>query len=149
MDVTIEVSPLKAEDYADRVVLAEGYKTFYKTEVTDDELSRTWTRILENTEIFGAGAKIDGKLVGIVHYLFHATIWAPDACYLQDLFTLPESRGKGIASQLVQYVADQTIHRGADRLYWTTQEDNATARSLYDKIASYNGFIRYEFALHK
>ena len=37
--------------------------------------------------------------------------------------------------------------RGATRLYWTTQQDNARARVLYDKLARFNGFIRYEYPL--
>jgi hypothetical protein len=37
--------------------------------------------------------------------------------------------------------------RGASRLYWLTREDNARARLLYDKVARFNGFIRYEFPL--
>ena len=37
--------------------------------------------------------------------------------------------------------------RGCARLYWTTKEDNATARSLNDRIARFNGFIRYDYAL--
>jgi hypothetical protein len=37
--------------------------------------------------------------------------------------------------------------RGCARLYWTTKEDNTVARSLYDRIARFNGFIRYDYAL--
>ena len=33
------------------------------------------------------------------------------------------------------------------RLYWLTQEDNTTARLLYDKVARFGGFIRYEHNL--
>jgi hypothetical protein len=39
--------------------------------------------------------------------------------------------------------------RGCARLYWTTKEDNVTARSLYDRIARFNGFIRYDYALER
>ncbi|WP_158587862.1 hypothetical protein [Actinomadura logoneensis] len=37
--------------------------------------------------------------------------------------------------------------RDAPRLYWTTQEHNATARALYDKVARFNGFLRHDRAL--
>ena len=37
--------------------------------------------------------------------------------------------------------------RGADRLYWHTQEGNARARVLYDKVARFTGFIRYAYPL--
>ena len=35
----------------------------------------------------------------------------------------------------------------ASRLYWHTQDDNARARLLYDKVARFSGFIRYEYPL--
>ena len=35
----------------------------------------------------------------------------------------------------------------ATRVYWQTQENNSTARVLYDKIARYNGFIVYTHEL--
>jgi hypothetical protein len=32
---------------------------------------------------------------------------------------------------------------GGSRVYWLTQEANATARALYDKLAERSGFIQY------
>jgi len=32
---------------------------------------------------------------------------------------------------------------GSPRVYWMTQESNATARKLYDQVAEYSGFIQY------
>ena len=48
---------------------------------------------------------------------------------------------------LIEAVAAIARERGCARLYWTTKEDNDTARSLYDRIARFNGFIRYDYAL--
>ena len=83
----------------------------------------------------------------IAHFLFHTTIWAPQACYLQDLFTAPEARGKGVGRALIEAVAQEARKHGVKRYYWLTQEHNAVARVLYDKVARFNGFIRYEFPL--
>jgi GNAT superfamily N-acetyltransferase len=86
-------------------------------------------------------------LVGIAHYLFHTSAWARCTCYLQDLFTAPQARGKGAARALIEAVAAAARERGATRYYWLTQEHNATARLLYDKVATYKGFIRYDYPL--
>jgi ribosomal protein S18 acetylase RimI-like enzyme len=51
-------------------------------------------------------------------------------------------RGRGAARALIEGVAASARDRGADRLYWHTQEDNAGARVLYDKVARFTGFIR-------
>ena len=33
--------------------------------------------------------------------------------------------------------------RGADQVYWLTQDSNATARKLYDQVAKATPFIKY------
>jgi GNAT superfamily N-acetyltransferase len=128
-------------------VLARGYKAFYETPVPDEGYAETWRRLLGPEDLHGAGARLDGRLVGIAHYLFHATIWQPDYCYLQDLFVDETVRGQGAARALIEHVAAEARARDAARLYWTTKEDNATARALYDKVAVFSGFIRYDHGI--
>lgn len=141
------IAPLSSEDRVSWEVLARGYKAFYKTEVSASEYEATWSRLLQQDGVFGLGAKVEGRLVGIAHYLFHTSTWASKVCYLQDLFVLREARGKGIARALIESVANAAREAQATRYYWLTQEHNSVARLLYDKVAKFNGFIRYEFPL--
>jgi GNAT superfamily N-acetyltransferase len=143
----MRISGLHADDRAPWEILARGYKEFYKTPTTDAEFDTAWNRLIRQDGIHGLGAKLDGRLVGIAHYLFHTSVWARTSCYLQDLFTAPDVRGKGIARALIEAVAAEAGKQGAARYYWMTQEHNATARILYDKVAKWNGFIRYEHPL--
>jgi GNAT superfamily N-acetyltransferase len=143
----IEVSPLVPADRAAWEVLARGYKRFYRTEVPDEGYEATWQRVLRDQELHAIGARLDGQLVGIAHYLLHPTFWLADVCYLQDLFVDEAARGQGAASALIERVAQAARDLGASRLYWTTKQDNARARSLYDKVARFHGFIRYDYAL--
>lgn len=92
-------------------------------------------------------AYVDGQMVGFAHYLFHTSTWVPKACYLQDLFTSPTARGKGVARALIEAVASNARELGATRYYWLTQEHNAEARVLYNKVAKFGGFIRYDYPL--
>ena len=86
----------------------------------------------------------DGQVVGLAHYLFHrSTSRKADVCYLQDLFTAEQARGRGIGRMLIEAVAEAARHYGSSRLYWQTKSDNDTARVLYDKVADYTGFIVY------
>jgi GNAT superfamily N-acetyltransferase len=145
--MTILIQQLQPEDRAAWEVLARGYKDFYNTPTSDAEYSAAWNRLLAHDGVHGLAARTDGKLVGIAHYLFHTSVWAATNCYLQDLFTLHAARGKGVARALIEAVAAQARERKAARYYWLTQEHNAVARVLYNKVGKYNGFIRYDFPL--
>ena len=143
----MNVTFLKAEDRAAWEILARGYKEFYKTPTADAEYDAAWKRLMAQDGVHGLAAHADGKLVGIAHYLFHASAWAGSVCYLQDLFTAREARGMGVGRALIEAVAAQARGRGAAKYYWLTQDNNAVARALYDKVAKYVGFIRYDYAL--
>jgi GNAT superfamily N-acetyltransferase len=68
-------------------------------------------------------------------------------CYLQDLFTAPDARGQGVGRALIGAVADWARGQDCGRLYWATQESNATARRLYEQVATNDGFILYKMPL--
>jgi ribosomal protein S18 acetylase RimI-like enzyme len=141
------IGPLVPEDRAAWEPLARGYKAFYRTETSPAEYDAAWARILERNAVFGIGAKMDGELVGIAHYLFHTSAWADRVCYLQDLFVSPGARGRGIARSLIEAVARAAREADASRCYWHTQHHNTTARALYDRVGRFQGFIRYDYPL--
>jgi GNAT superfamily N-acetyltransferase len=132
--------------------LWRGYLDFYETELPTERYAHTWRRLLApDGAIRGFGARLGGPeapLVGITHYLFHAHAWNErEVCYLQDLFVDSEVRGQGCGRALIERVAAAARQRGCFRLYWTTKEDNLPGRGLYDRIARFNGFIRYDYPL--
>ena len=143
----LRIAPLSAEDKAAWELLARGYKAFYQTEIPPSEYEAAWNRLQQGGEVRGMGAKVNGELVGIAHYIFHASTWAPAVCYLQDLFVAPHARGQGVARALIEAVAEAARERGARRYYWHTLEHNTVARALYDKVARFHGFLRYDVAL--
>ncbi len=152
----IVVAPLKPADRPTWEELARSYKAFYRTPTSADQYEAVWLQLqVEDSGFYGLGAyrdgtprgEPDGALVGIAHYMFHPLLWYGDACFLQDLFVAKTARGQGAARALIERVAEIAGSRGATRLYWTTQEDNVRARRLYDKVARFNGFIRYDHPL--
>jgi GNAT superfamily N-acetyltransferase len=143
----VEIAPLAPADRAEWEVLARGDKHFYQTEIPDEDYERAWQALLAGERVHGLGARLDGKLAGIAHYLFHAQTWSADCCYLQDLFTSKAARGRGVATALIEAVANEARSRGATRFYWLTKEDNSAARTLYDRIARWKGFLRYDYEL--
>jgi GNAT superfamily N-acetyltransferase len=126
--------------------LWRGYQAFYEADLSADE-ERLWKALMEpGPDGPFALLAIDGtgKAVGLAQYLFHITTWSPKKrCYLNDLYTAPDARGKGVASALIGAVSKIAEEKGAGQVWWLTQEFNHTARRLYDKLAERTPFIKY------
>jgi GNAT superfamily N-acetyltransferase len=140
------IRPLRASDEADWRRLWTGYLQFYQTSVAEPVYVSTFARLLgEDPRDFNAlVAEVDGKLLGLTHYLFHRHAWkVEDVCYLQDLYVDPQARGTGLGRLLIEAVYTRADAAGAPAVYWLTQDFNHQARQLYDRIAKVTPFIRY------
>jgi GNAT superfamily N-acetyltransferase len=141
----IAIRPLAADERAAWEPLWRGYLEFYRATQTPKAMDAAWRRLHDPAEpMLGLAAYVDGRMLGIVHYLFHRSFWTiRDYCYLQDLFVAEAARGRGLGRALIEAVYERARAAGASRVYWLTQEGNATARALYDKLAERSGFIQY------
>ena len=139
------IRPLRPDDRAQWQPLWDGYNLFYERPNFPAEITDTsWARFFDPAEpMFAAVAELDARLVGLVHYLFHrSTTSVEPVCYLQDLFTAPEARGKGVGRALIEHVYGEAAEAGSRRVYWQTHEANP-ARKLYDRLAALTPFRRY------
>jgi GNAT superfamily N-acetyltransferase len=139
------VRPVTDADFAEWLPLWTGYNTFYKRTLPESVTRTTWARFLDPAEPMQAlVAEQDGRLLGLTHYLFHrATAMVEDSCYLSDLFTNQQARGKGVGRLLIEAVYEAARKAGCSRVYWQTHETNAVAQVLYNDIAERSGFIVY------
>ena len=130
-------------------VLWEGYNVFYgrcgTTALTSRITETTWSRFFDGYEPMHAlVAEQSGQLLGLAHFLYHrSTTSLGPTCYLQDLFTAEQARGKGVGRALIDAVVERAKSAGAARVYWQTHETNAVAMRLYDQLAEKSGFIVY------
>ncbi|HTC36328.1 MAG TPA: GNAT family N-acetyltransferase [Bryobacteraceae bacterium] len=147
--MSILVRGVTPADYAAWKPLWDGYNAFYgrkdETALPHEITQATWQRFLDpNEPVFALVAERDGQIVGLVHYLFHrSTTLLQPTCYLQDLFTVPAERGRGIGRSLIEAVCERAKAAGSKRVYWHTQDSNTAGRLLYDKVAKHAGFIVY------
>ncbi len=143
------IRPARVADHAQWLPLWLGYNAFYgrsgDTALPEAITQSTWARILDPQEkVFAFVAEQDGQLIGLVHYLYHrSTTLLDDTCYLQDLFTTSQARGKGVGKALIEAVYGAAREASLTRVYWQTHETNHTAMRLYDHVAERSGFLVY------
>ncbi|HEY4079176.1 MAG TPA: GNAT family N-acetyltransferase [Burkholderiaceae bacterium] len=148
-DSIVTVRPLEPTDLEAWRPLWDGYNAFYgragETALPEEVTSVTWQRFFDpNEPVFAWVALIDGKMVGLTHFLYHrSTTRIELTCYLQDLFTSEAARGRGVGRALIEAVYAEAQAAGIKRVYWQTHETNAAGRTLYDKVAKHLGFIVY------
>jgi GNAT superfamily N-acetyltransferase len=149
----ILIRAVQQPDCAKWKVLWDGYNAFYgrkeATALPDAITDMTWSRFFDAQEPMHAlVAEHSGELLGLAHFLFHrSTIAIGPTCYLQDLFTIENARGKGVGRTLIEEVYRCAARAGSSRVYWQTHETNATAMKLYDKVAEKSGFLVYRKTL--
>ena len=149
MNTEITVRPILPSDRATWETLWDGYNAYYgragDTVLAPAITEALWERFFDPAEpVFGLVAEHAGAVGGLVHYLFHrSTSRIEPVCYLQDLFTTPELRGRGVGRALIEGVYARARDAGASRVYWQTRDSNAAGRALYDQVAEHRGFIVY------
>ena len=145
MPEAVLIQPLEAVHHPHWLPLWKGYQSFYAASIPDETTALTWQRLLDPAEpVHGAIAWVDGRAIGLVHWLFHRSTWmAAHSCYLQDLYVEPDRRGGGQGRALIEHVCAAAQAAGSSRVHWLTHADNTVARRLYDRIAEHAGFIQY------
>jgi GNAT superfamily N-acetyltransferase len=153
MPNAMSIRTVARADFDAWLPLWDGYNAFYgrsgSTALPRDITHMTWSRFFDAYEPMHAlVAESEGRLLGLTHYLFHrSTIAIEPNCYLQDLFTHEQARGKGVGAALINEVYARAKLAGSKRVYWQTHESNETAMRLYNQVAERSGFLVYRKSL--
>lgn len=139
------IRPIVTDDHGRWTVLWQRYLHFYRTQLPTSITRHTFDRLCaQSDDMFGFVGEVGDSLVGFAHGLLHPSTWsARPSCYLEDLFVDPSARGTGAARALIDAVAQDAARRGAEKIYWNTQEFNGAARSLYDQVANRMSWVVY------
>ncbi len=109
--------------------LAE-YERMSNEVVATEELLAEWIFEKQKAEVLFAVA--DGKEIGFALF-FHnfSTFLGRAGIYLEDLFVLPEYRGKGYGKAILSELAKITVERGCGRLEWCCLDWNQPSIDFY------------------
>ena len=104
--MSIDIRPLRLDERAEWELLWKGYLDFYKATVPKEVYDTTWARLHDPKEpMWLLGATVDGRILGIVHFLYHRSCWTVgNYCYLQDLFVAEGARKLGLGRALIEAV---------------------------------------------
>ena len=135
-DVSITVV---ADDDLDALLpLMRGYCDFYEVSPSNDDLLAMSRALIADPEQEGVQLiAYDGDRAGLgfaTVFWMWSTTRAARVGLMNDLFVVPEARGRRIGEELIQRCLELVRERGAVHLQWQTALDNTTAQALYDRV---------------
>jgi GNAT superfamily N-acetyltransferase len=137
--VTLAIRPGERADVPVIAELIRGLAHFEKLEhevtMTEERLASNlfWPHRYAETLI----AQEDDEPVGFALF-FHnfSTFLAKPGIYLEDLFVIPESRGRGVGRALLKELARLAVERDCGRLEWSVLDWNREAIAFYERLGA-------------
>ena len=114
--------------------LAEYEKLAHEVGATEEGLHEALFVRHEAEVVF---AEEDGVIVGFALF-FHnfSTFVGRKGLYLEDLFILPEKRGRGYGKALLKHLAQLAVERNCGRMEWICLDWNQPALKVYRSIGA-------------
>jgi GNAT superfamily N-acetyltransferase len=145
--MTWQVRPVLPADEAQWRDLFSAYREFYALEPSSAVVERVWGWIADASHETHALVAVaaDGTLGGLAHYRrFARPSSGTTGLWLDDLFTRPDLRGGGVGRILIEAVSQIAETENLSVVRWITNENNATARRLYDTVATATKWVTYD-----
>ena len=144
--MTISVRTVTAEDAEAWAALYRGYRRFYNLPDDAEAVARTWQWVVGSEHgMVGLVATENDLPVGLANLRWFARpSVAAMGLYLDDLFTSPAVRSRGVGRALLNRSAQIAAEGGASVVRWITASDNKTARRLYDAVAQATPWVTYD-----
>ena len=112
-----------------------AYERMEDQVVATEELFRHWMFEKKTVE---AVFVLDGDSEAGMALFFHnfSTFLGRGGIYLEDLFVLPEYRGRGCGKALLRHLARLALERGCGRLEWACLDWNAPSIRFYKGLGA-------------
>ena len=113
----------------------EKYEKMEREVIATEELLEQWIFDKQNAEvIFGMA---EGREIGFALF-FHnfSTFLGRAGIYLEDLYVLPEYRGRGYGKAILKKLAAIAVERGCGRLEWWCLDWNEPSIEFYRSLGA-------------
>ena len=125
-------------DLADLLPMMRAYCDFYEVAPSDADLEALARALIADPRHEGMQLIVRGEggepLGFATVYWSWQTLSAARAGVMNDLFVVPEARGRGIGRALIEECRQRAREHGAAELVWETAPDNETAQRLYRSL---------------
>lgn len=145
----ITVRPVADRDAETWAVLYRAYRDFYRLEPDEERVERTWQWVVRGQHGLTGLVAVDesDRPVALANLRWFARpSTSTIGLFLDDLFTGPEARGRGAGTALLRRAAEMAGEAGASVVRWMTDEDNHTARRVYDSVGTLTRWVTYDMA---
>lgn len=150
----INIRPAVIEDVPKILELIHGLAVYEKepnaVDTTEEDLIRDGFG--KNPMFHVLMGEIDSQVQGFALYFFNYSTWkGRPGLYLEDLFVVPEYRGKGLGVELLKELARVAIEKQCRRMEWMCLDWNQPARDFYGDIGAIelNEWITYRMLPEK
>jgi len=137
--MTLAIRPLAEGDVPGLLDLIDGLADYEQLARPDmDARQRLGADALADPPRFHVLlAEIDRQLVGYAFFFFtYSTFMARPTLYLEDIFVLPEFRGRGAGIGLFRACARQAVEQGCGRMDWQVLSWNEPSIKFYERLGA-------------
>lgn len=131
----ITIQPVAVTDLPLLLPLVRAYCDFYEVSPRDDRLVALSRALIddpsEGVQLLARDETGDPLGFATVYWTWQ-TLDAARIGVMNDLYVVPEARGRRVGARLIEHCRGLCRKRGATKLVWETAPDNATAQRLYD-----------------
>lgn len=134
------MAPVGERDLAELLVLMRGYCDFYAVAPSDGDLLALSRALLaapdrHGVQLIARDPGGDGAAVGFATlYWTWSTSRAAPIATMNDLFVIPEARGRRVGERLIEACLARSAEHGAAAMEWQTARENQAAQALYDRV---------------
>ncbi len=132
----VRIRPLEARDVAVFLDLIDGLADYEALPRPDAEArGRLAADALASPPRFETLlGEVDGVAVGYaVFFMTYSTFLARPSLYLEDIFVLPDARGRGAGLALFHAVAAEAVRRSCGRMEWQVLAWNTPSIEFYQR----------------
>ena len=137
--MTVSIRPATRNDVPVIAELIRGLARFEKLEhevvMTEDMLTAGLFGERPYAEVLLADDEEQPVGFALFFHNFSTFLGRP-GIYLEDLFVVPEQRGKGIGQLLLATLARLAVERGCGRLEWAVLDWNQEAIRFYERLGA-------------